>query len=73
MKLTKTALNLIDSKVRLQLALALGFTEQWVIKLLNRNEDNSLLTTEAAQRIIMKGTGLAQSEILEETVLEAQK
>lgn len=48
------------------LGLALDFSEQWIIKLIEANEPNSKLTTEASLRIIERETGLNRKQILEE-------
>jgi hypothetical protein len=74
MKLTDTAAQIIgnpkerDAKaIRTTLALALNFTERWVLKCIQENKDNGPLTTVKALQIIKRLTGLSQSEILEES------
>lgn len=65
MILTQKAIKAIDKpRVRLKLALALDFTEQWIIKLLDQNKENNPLTTYTALEIIRKETGLKDSQIL---------
>ncbi len=67
MKITEKAIGLINNQTtRLRLALALGFSETWVRGLIQKNKDNSPLTTAAALRIIREETGLKDSQILEE-------
>jgi hypothetical protein len=66
MRLTKKALKKVDQQeIRLKLALALGFTEAWVITLIARNKDNGPLTLAKALQVIVQETGLKQEEILE--------
>lgn len=73
MKLTKIALEAIDQQnIRLKLALALGFTEAWVIKLIANNKDNGPLTTALALQIIEQETGMNQEDILEAEVASSQ-
>lgn len=48
----------------LELALALGFTELWINKLLDQNKENGKLTTATAIKAIHEKTGLSESEIL---------
>lgn len=65
MKLSKKALEAIDQKqARLRLALAMGFTEQWIITLIGKNKENGPLTTAKALQIIEQETGLKQKQIL---------
>lgn len=67
MKLTEKALTKIsEPKVRLSLAIGMGFTERWIQKLIDKNAQNGPLTTMAALKVIRKETGLKDSEILEE-------
>lgn len=69
MKLTKRALRKLDNKnSKLKLALALGFSEQWAVKLLSQNKPNGPLTTISAINFIEQETGLKQEEILEATI-----
>ena len=67
MKLTKKAIRRIkDSGISLKLALALNFSEQWVLKLIEANKPNGPLTTIGVLRVIREETGLPDSELLEE-------
>lgn len=70
MILTKKALEAINNKkVRLELALKLNFTEQWIIKLIDANAENGPLTTHSAILVIQEHTKLKQiKEILTEKV-----
>jgi hypothetical protein len=66
MKLTKRAIKKLNNKAsRLRLALAMGFSEQWIIKLIDQNKDNGPLTTIKAMQVIEQETKLAQADILE--------
>lgn len=74
MKLTSKAREAINTRqTMLALALALGFTELWINKLISANKDNGPLTTAKSLQVIRQETGLADSEILEEAVAESQK
>lgn len=67
MKLTRKAIKGIKEQgTRLKLALALGFSEQWIIKVIDANKSNGPLTTALALKVIREETGLTDSEILEE-------
>jgi predicted transcriptional regulator len=67
MKLTNRALTIINTpKTRVKIAAALGYTEQWIMKLIKDNKENGTLTTVKAMRVILKETGLKQSEVLTE-------
>lgn len=69
MKLSKRALRKLDNKEsKLRLALAMGFSEQWVNKLLSQNKANGPLTTITAINFIERETNLKQDEILDEPV-----
>ena len=71
MKLTEKALQQIDNKtIRAKLALALDFTERWIIKCIKENKANGPLTTIAALRLIKRETGLKESEILEDSAAQ---
>jgi hypothetical protein len=74
MKLTNKAIDAINNRpVILSLALALGFTELWVNKLIEANKENGPLTTAKSIQVIREETGLAQKDILkEDTVKEPQ-
>jgi hypothetical protein len=73
MRLSEIAIQRIGEKnlkparaIRLDLALELNFTELWVEKCIAANKSNGPLTTSKALSVIERGTGLSQSEILEE-------
>lgn len=73
MVLTKKAIQATNQQeVRLKLALALGFTEQWIMKVIAKNKENGPLTTATALMVIREETGLCDNEILEATTEEAQ-
>lgn len=70
MKLSAKAIEAIDNqKMRLMLALALGFTEVWIEKLIIKNKDNGPLTTAKALQTIRLETGLTDDLILEEDLV----
>lgn len=72
MKLTNKAIEAINNRATmLALALALGFTELWIKKIIEANKDNGHLTTVKALEVIKRETGLQDCDILEE-VEEAQ-
>lgn len=67
MKLTEKAIAAISTReTTLKLALALGFTEVWINRLIQKNKENGDLTTAVALKVIVEETGLNHSEILEE-------
>lgn len=70
MVLTKKALEAINDKtVRLQLALKLKCTEQWIIRCIEANKENGPLTTHSAITAIKEYTRLkTDKEILMEPV-----
>lgn len=57
----------------LKVAIALNFSEQWIVRLIKDNKDNGPLTTVAALRTLQEETGLSQEDILEEEKAEALK
>lgn len=72
MKLTRKAIKAIDKQdIRLKLALALGFSEQWIIKVIGANKANGPLTTAASLKVVRQETGLTDSEILNEERVSA--
>lgn len=74
MKLTDKALEAINTpKTRVQLAAALGHTEQWIIRLIDMNKENGTLTTAKALQVIQHETGLIAGEILEEVGIGQEK
>ena len=69
MKLTEKAIAALSSRdTVLKLALALGFTEVWIDRLIRKNKENGTLTTAKALQVIREETGLSDQEILEEEV-----
>lgn len=71
MKLTEKAIAAIRTRETvLKLALALGFSEVWIDRLILKNKENGPLTTIKALEVIVVETGLDQSEILEEVVTQ---
>ncbi len=72
MKLTKKAIKALKNQaIRLKLAIALGFSEQWINKVIEANKPNGPLTTMAAIKVLREETGLTDSELLEEEKAEA--
>lgn len=72
MILTKAAIEKINTpKIRVALAMAMNFTEQWIIKSIEANKENGPLTTAKALQVIQQETGLSQEDILEETEVKA--
>ena len=65
MQLTKKALTKIDRKTRQKLALALGFSEYWVSRLVKINKKNGPLTTPSALGVLRQETGLKDKELLQ--------
>lgn len=69
MKLSKKALKGIKNQPsRLKLALALGFSEQWINRLIRANKSNGPLITVKSMQVIREETGLTDSEILQEEI-----
>jgi hypothetical protein len=65
MKLSKKAIRKINKQTSLKLAIALGFTELWVCRLVKKNKANGPLVTPSALSVIREETGLSDAEILE--------
>lgn len=70
MILSDTAKEVIDQATKLKLALALGFTEYWINKLIEANKPNGPLTTMKALSVIKENTGLDDKEILVDETIE---
>lgn len=74
MKLTKHTIRLLSKKehqpTRLKLALALGFSERWIERVVDQNKDNGPLTTVMALQVIKAETGLEDSQVLEMATIE---
>jgi hypothetical protein len=64
MKLSKKAIKKIDRQTRQKLAIALGFSEYWVGRLVEKNKKNGPLTTPSALIVLREETGLDDDEIL---------
>jgi hypothetical protein len=65
MRLTEAAIKAINVKsIRPLLALALGKSEQSIIRYIGSNEENGMLTTAAALKVVTEQTGLKLDEIL---------
>jgi hypothetical protein len=66
MKLSKKAIKLLKNRaLMLKVAIALDFSEQWVLILIKRNNTNGPLTTVTCVQTIVRESGLSQDEILE--------
>lgn len=65
MKLSKKAIRKIDKQTTLKLAIALGFTELWVSRLVKRNKLNGPLTTPSALAVLREETGMEDKDLLE--------
>lgn len=65
MKLSKKAIRKINKETTLKLAIALGFTELWVSRLIKKNKPNGPLTTPSALDVLRQETKLSDVEILE--------
>lgn len=65
MRLSEQALEAITRETRLKLAIALGFSEVWITKSIEKNKSNGPLTTASALQIIREETGLTDDQILE--------
>jgi len=55
-----------DRELRLRIAMALDFSEQWIDRVVSANKKNGPLTTASAMKVIREELGLEDSEILEE-------
>lgn len=72
MRLTETAIQALNTvHNRIALAMALGHSEQWILKLLKSNKSNGPLTTITAIQVIKEKTNLTQDEILTDSTVEA--
>lgn len=65
MKLSKKAIKKINRQMKQKLAIALGFSEYWVGRLVEKNKSNGPLVTPPALSVIREATGLQDEEILE--------
>lgn len=66
-----TAISDGQDAIDLELAIALGFTQVWIVRLALKNKKNGPLTTPNALRVIREKTGLGDNEILEEVATES--
>lgn len=74
MKLSKKAIKLLKNRpLMLKVAIALDFSEQWILILIKKNGNNGPLTTIKALTTIQEETGLTQVEILEDESIGALK
>jgi hypothetical protein len=65
MKLTNTALaHLSDRMLAMKIAVALHFSEQWIVKVIAKNKENGPLTTATALQILKNETGLSDDQLL---------
>jgi hypothetical protein len=67
MKLSKKAIKKINRETRQKLAIALGFSEYWVGRLVAKNKHNGPLVTPPALKVLREETELDNKEILEES------
>jgi hypothetical protein len=67
MKLSKKAIKKIERETRQKLAIALGFSEYWVGRLVEKNKSNGPLTTPPSLKVLRDVTGLTDDELLEES------
>ena len=72
MKLTNNTIAAINGNrsAIMRLAIVLGFSERWILRVIGKNKKNGPLTTIAALQIIREETGLSDSEILEDSDAE---
>lgn len=66
MKLSKKAIKKINRQTRQKLAIALGFSEYWVGRLVEKNKNNGPLVTPPAISVLREETELEDKDILEE-------
>lgn len=66
MKISKKAIKKITRDTRQKLAIALGFSEYWVGRLVIKNKKNGPLTTPSALNVLRQETGLSDEQILEQ-------
>jgi hypothetical protein len=65
MRLTEQAIKAINNKsIRPLLALTLGKSEMSIIRYIGANEENGMLTTAAALKVVTEQTGLKLEKIL---------
>lgn len=67
MRLSKECIEHISNtqKTRLKIAMVLGISEDWVKRLIKKNETNSILTLAATIEVIKSESGMSYSEIID--------
>lgn len=65
MKLSKKAINKITRETKQKLAIALGFSEYWVGRLVEKNKKNGPLTTPSALSVLRSEFKLEDKDLLE--------
>lgn len=65
MKLSKKAIKKIERETRQKLAIALGFSEYWVGRLVEKNKKNGPLTTPSALSVLRDELKLEDKDLLE--------
>jgi hypothetical protein len=65
MKLSKKAIKKIERETRQKLAIALGFSEYWVGRLVAKNKKNGPLTTPSALSVLREELKLEDKDLLE--------
>ena len=66
MKLSKKAIKKITRETRQKLAIALGFSEYWVGRLVEKNKKNGPLTTPSALSVLREELKLQDKDLLDE-------
>jgi putative AlgH/UPF0301 family transcriptional regulator len=72
MKLSKKAIKKIKRETRQKLAIALGFSEYWVGRLVEKNKKNGPLTTPSALSVLRENLKLDDKDLLEAEVEPAK-
>ena len=67
MKLSKKAIKKIDRKTKQKLAIALGFSEYWVGRLVAKNKHNGPLVTPPALSVLRTELKIEDKDLLEES------
>jgi hypothetical protein len=65
MKLSKKAIKKIERETKQKLAIALGFSEYWVGRLVEKNKKNGPLTTPSALSVLRDELKLEDKDLLE--------
>lgn len=66
MKLSKKAIKKINRETRQKLAIALGFSEYWVGRLVEKNKKNGPLTTPPALSVLREELKIEDKDLLED-------